>query len=195
MKLNQSIWSYRGFIIGSVKREFQSKYNNSLLGVLWIILQPLSMIFVYTLIFSRVMNAKLPEIGNSYSYGIYLCSGIIAWGLFSEIITRSINVFISNSNLLKKINFPKICLPLIVILSALLNFLIIFSLLVVFLLAFGYFPGIVILAVAPLLLITILLSSGIGIFFGVLNVFYRDVGQFFLIFLQLWFWLTPVGYK
>ena len=194
MKLIQSIWNYRGFILGSVKRDFQFKYQNSLLGILWIVLQPLSMILVYTLIFSQVMQAKFPGSTNSLTYSIYLCSGILAWGLFSEISTRASNTFIDNANLLKKINFPRVCLPIIVILNAGLNFLIIFSLFTIFLLMSGNFPGISYLAVLPLLIILTSFAIGVGISLGVLNVFFRDVGQFFNIFLQFWFWLTPIVY-
>jgi len=194
MKLIQSIWNYRGFILGSVKRDFQFKYQNSLLGILWIVLQPLSMILVYTLIFSQVMHAKFPGSTNPLTYSIYLCSGILAWGLFSEISTRATNTFIENANLLKKINFPRICLPIIVVLNAALNFIIIFSLFTIFLLLSGNFPGVTFLAVLPLLGTLILLAIGVGISLGVLNVFFRDVGQFLTIFLQFWFWLTPIVY-
>ena len=77
------IWSYRGFILGSVRREFQAKYRNSLLGSLWSIIQPLSMIVVYTVIFANVMRAKLPGVDSSIAYSIYLCAGTLTWGLFA----------------------------------------------------------------------------------------------------------------
>ena len=190
----KSIWLYRGFIFESVKREFQSKYRNSILGILWAIINPLAMITVYTVIFSQVMQAKLAGIDNTFSYSIYLCSGIITWGLFSEIISKAQNIFIDNANLLKKISFPRLCLPIIVVLTALLNFLIIFSLFVIFLLITGNFPGWSLLAVLPVLIIQILFSISLGVFLGVLNVFFRDVGQLFSVVLQFWFWLTPIVY-
>ena len=102
----RSIWAYRGFVLGSVKREFQSKYRNSLLGMGWSVINTLAMIVVYTVIFSQVMKAKLPGLDTTFAYSIYLCSGVLTWGLFSEMMTRSQNLFLDNSNLLKKINFP-----------------------------------------------------------------------------------------
>ena len=72
----RAIWNYRGFVLGSVQREFQMRYKNSLLGAAWTILNPLSMIIVYTVIFSQLMQARLPGVDNSLAYGIYLCSGI-----------------------------------------------------------------------------------------------------------------------
>ena len=66
------VWHYRAFVLGSVKREFQSKYRNSLLGAAWIVLQPLAMILVYTLIFTQVMQAKLPGVGGTFAYSCLL---------------------------------------------------------------------------------------------------------------------------
>lgn len=189
-----AVWLYRGFILGSVKREFQSKYRNSLLGAAWTVLNPLAMIIVYTVIFSQVMRAKLPGIDTTFAYSIYLCAGVLTWGFFAEIIGRGQSVFLENANLLKKISFPRICLPLIIILNAMLNFSIIFVLFTIFLLVSGNFPGPSYLAIFPVLLIQILFAIGMAIIVGVLNVFFRDVGQFIGILLQFWFWLTPIVY-
>ena len=190
----RAIWNYRGFVLGSVQREFQMRYKNSLLGAAWTILNPLSMIIVYTVIFSQLMQARLPGVDNSLAYGIYLCSGILAWGFFSEVISRSQSVFLEHANLIKKLSFPRICLPLIVVLSAGVNFAIIFALFLSFLLVTQNFPGWAVLGVIPVLLIQIAFSIGLGIILGVLNVFFRDVGQFMGIFLQFWFWFTPLVY-
>lgn len=192
----RGLWAYRGFVLGSVKREFQSKYMNAMLGALWSLLSPLAMIVVYTVIFSEVMHNKLPGAGGNapFAYSIYLCAGILTWGLFAEIVARGQNMFIEQANLIKKISFPRICLPLIVVLNALVNFGIIFGLFTLFLLASGTFPGAVFLAIVPVLLIQLLLAIGIGMIAGVLNVFFRDVGQFVTIAMQFWFWFTPVVY-
>jgi len=189
-----AIWKYRGFILGSIQREFQSKYRNSLLGATWTVLNPLAMILVYTVIFAEVMRSRLPGVDNSFGYSIYLCAGILTWGYFAEIVGRGQNVFLDNANLLKKLNFPRLCLPAVIIGTATLNFAIIFGLFIAFLLFSGNFPGVAFLAIFPLLLILVLFSIGLGITIGVLNVFFRDVGQFFGIFLTFWFWLTPIIY-
>ena len=189
-----SVWKYRGFIISSIKREFQLKYINSLLGSAWVVLNPLAMIIVYTMIFSHVMRAKLSTSINSYTYSIYLCTGILTWGLFTEIAIRAQGMFLENANILKKINFPRLCLPIIIVCSSILNFSIIFFLFIVFLLFSGNFPGWSFLALLPILVIQIAFSIGLGIVLGVINVFFRDVGQFFSFFLQFWFWLTPIVY-
>jgi lipopolysaccharide transport system permease protein len=194
MSMLKALWVYRGFILGSVKREFQSKYRNSLLGAAWTVINPLAMIVVYTVIFSQVMKAKLPGMDSSFGYSIYLCAGSLTWGLFAEIVGRGQNIFIDNANLLKKISFPRMTLPIIALLNALVNFSIIFGLFLAFLVVTGFWPGWVFLVALAVLAVQLLLAIGLGMVLGVLNVFFRDVGQFFGIFLQFWFWFTPVVY-
>jgi len=194
LNIFKSLWAYRGFILGSVKREFQSKYRNSLLGAAWTVINPLSMIFVYTVIFSQLMHSKLPGIDSTFAYSIYLCAGVLTWGLFAEIVTRAQNTFLEHANLLKKLSFPRLCLPVTVVANALLNFSIIFGLFTIFLLITGNFPGLVYFALIPVLAILVIFAIGLGISLGVLNVFFRDIGQFFGIVIQFWFWFTPVIY-
>lgn len=128
LSLYRSLRSYRGFILGSVKREFQARYRNSLFGALWTVLNPLSMIVVYTVIFSQIMRARLPGVDDGLAYSVYLCAGLLTWGLFAEITSRSQSMFLENANLLKKISFPRICLPVIALLNAGINFAIILAL-------------------------------------------------------------------
>lgn len=194
MSYLQAVWAYRGFVLGSVKREFQLKYRNSLLGAAWTVLQPLAMIVVYTVIFSQVMRAKLPGVEHAFGYSIYLCAGILTWGLFAEITTRSQNMFLDNANLLKKLSFPRLCLPVTVVASGVLNFVIVFGLFTMFLVITGHFPGLAYAALLPLLALLVLFAAGLGMVLGVLNVFFRDVGHFFGIFVTFWFWLTPIVY-
>jgi lipopolysaccharide transport system permease protein len=189
-----ALWSFRGFILGSVLREFQGKYRNSLLGVAWIILNPLALMFVYIIIFSHVMRSKLPGVDGQAAYGIYLCSGLLTWGFFAEVVGRGQTVFTGHSNLLKKVKFPRTALPVIVVLNATLNFSIVFSLFLVYLAISGNWPGWVGLAVVPVLAVQIVLSLGLSVFLGILNVFFRDFGHLTGIVLQFWFWLTPIVY-
>lgn len=188
------LWQYRGFILGSVKREFQSRYRNSLLGPLWPLLQPLAMIFIYTLVFSQLMRARLPGVDDGMAYGIFICSGVLTWGLFSEVTGRCVGLFLENANLLKKLSFPRSCLPLIVLLNALLNFAIAMGLFLGVLLLMGHFPGEALVALPVLVGLQLLLAISLGMCLGIVNVFFRDVGQLFSIVLQFWFWLTPIVY-
>ena len=189
-----SLWAFRGFVISSIRREFQARYRNSLLGALWTVLNPLAMILVYTLVFSQLMRARLPGVDNHLAYGFYLCAGFLVWGLFTEITGRSQSMFLDNANLIKKLSFPRICLPTVVIGTALVNFAITFILFLLIISIVGAFPGPSLLALPPLLAIMLTFAAGLGMLLGVLNVFFRDVGQLFGIVVQFWFWLTPIVY-
>ncbi|UCF93862.1 MAG: ABC transporter permease [Desulfobacterales bacterium] len=192
--LVSALWRYRGFVFSMVVREFRGRYLGSLLGSLWSILNPLSMIFIYTVIFSKMMRARLAAPGDTLAYGVFICAGLLAWGYFSELLSRCQSIFIEQANLLKKVNFPRITLPVILLISSTVNFGIIFGIFLVFLLLSGRFPGWSILGFLPLLLIQQSFSLGLGILLGTLNVFFRDIGHFIGIVLQFWFWLTPIIY-
>lgn len=189
------LWDYREFIFGSVRRSFAAKYKGSVLGALWAVFQPLAMILVYTLVFSNVMKNRLPEMEDvPYAYSIYLCAGVLPWGLFSELLSENASVFLSNANIMKKVAFPRVCLPAIATLSSVVNFLIAFSLFLIFLLLVDHLNWSAFLSFFPLFSVEVLFASSIGVGLGVLNVFFRDVKQLLGVVLQFWFWFTPVVY-
>lgn len=190
----RAIWNYRSFIIGLVSKDFRTKYLNSVLGSLWSIINPLAMIIVYTVIFSEVMGAKIPGVDDTFSYSIYLCAGLLSWQYFLETTSRMVTIFIEQGNLLKKVSFPRITLPISVFLTSTVNFIIIFSLFLIFLICSNSFPLGTFLACIPLLILLQLFAIGFGIILAVLNVFFRDVGQFIGVLLQFLFWLTPIVY-
>ena len=188
------LWRFRAFISGSVKREFQSRYRNSLLGAAWTLLNPLSMIAVYTLVFSQVMRSKLPGVDSAFAYSLFLMAGLIPWGLFAEIVSRGQNLFLENANLIKKVNFPKGCLPVILLCSSLINFAIVLGLFLPVAFAIGLAPDWSLLGIIPLVLLLVCIAMSLGLILGVFNVFFRDAGQFTGILLQFCFWLTPIVY-
>ena len=189
-----SAWSYRHFIVSSIRNDLKSRFSRSKLGGAWMVLHPLSQVLMYALVLSAVLSAKLPGIDNRFSYAIYLTAGILSWSIFSEIILRCTTVFIDNGNLLKKMVFPKICLPLIITGSVLINnVLMLISIMIIFA-VLGHYPGINMLWLPLLLVVTISLALGIGLTLGVLNVFIRDVGQVVPVVLQFGFWFTPIVY-
>ena len=191
----RALWAYRGFIASNVARDFVGRYRHSLLGAFWSVANPLAMVLIYTLIFSQIMRFTLPghEL-TPFSFSIYLCAGVIPWNLFADMLLRLSNVFVENGNLMKKSNFPRVCLPTIAALSALSNFLVILGLYLAFLALIGHWPGWPLLALVPVILLQMLLTLGLGVTLGTLNVFFRDISQFTAVVLQFWFWLTPIVY-
>jgi lipopolysaccharide transport system permease protein len=176
----QSLWRYRHFIFSSIYTEFRARFIRSRLGGLWMVIHPLAQAAIFALVLAEVMGAKLP--------------GMLAWSLFSEVITRCLTLFIDNGNLIKKIAFPRMCLPFIVAGSALLNNLLLFLAIVAVFALLGHFPGSQLIWIPLLVLLTLALALGIGILLGVFNVFIRDIGQVVPVALQIGFWLTPIVY-
>jgi len=193
-ELIRQILRYRTFILYSVKSEFKSRFARSKLGFLWVVLHPLAQVLIYALVLSNILSAKLPGINNKYSYAIYLLAGMIAWTIFTEIMSRCVMIFVDNGNLMKKLVFPKIVLPIIVMGSAIVNTTILFVCSVVIFLILGFVPGYNIFWLPILFIVTIVFSLSIGLFLGVLNVFIRDISQIVPIVLQFWFWFTPIVY-
>ncbi len=194
----EALWKFRRFVFGMVGREFRGRYLGSLLGGLWAILTPLATILIYLVVFSAVMRGKLPSAasaqGDSLSYGLFLCTGILIWGFFAEVVGRCQVVFVESANLLKKMSFPRITLPVIVLLSAALNFALVAIVFLALLMAVRRFPGEAMAAFVPLLAVQQGFAVGLGILLGTLHVFFRDVGQFWTVMLNLWFWSTPIVY-
>lgn len=188
------LWRFRGFVTSAVSREFQARYRNSLFGAAWTILNPLSMIAVYTLVFSQVMRARLPGVDTAFAYSLFLMAGLIPWGLFAEIVSRGQNMFLENANLIKKISFPKLCLPAIVLVGSLVNFIITLGIFLLVIAILGHLPGWALLGVIPLVILQLAIAISLGVILGVFNVFFRDAGQLTGILLQFGFWLTPIVY-
>jgi len=190
-----SVWDYRYFIISSIKSEFLGRFARSKLGALWAILNPLAQAMIFALVLGQVMGAKLGGGASNAAYPVYLMAGIAAWGLFSEILNRSANIFIEYSGMMKKIVFPKISLPLIVWGSALINHILLLLAIVVVSTVLGHFPGLAWLGLVPGVLLISMFAFSLGLIAGVFNVFARDIGQIIAVVLQLWFWLTPIVYQ
>jgi lipopolysaccharide transport system permease protein len=188
-------WAYRYFILTSIRTEFMSRFIRSRLGGVWMIVNPLFQVCIYALILSSLLSARLPELAEQpYGYAIYLTAGILCWTLFSDVVTRCLTVFIENGNLLKKMVFPKICLPLITAgTAAVNNVLLLLAIVTVFtVLGHGVSPSVMFLPVLTGL--TLALALGIGLVLGILNVFIRDIGHVVPLMLQIGFWFTPIVY-
>lgn len=190
----RGLWEYRGFVVSSIRNEFVARFARSRLGGLWMVIHPLAQVAIYALILSNVLAAKLPGIDNKYAYALYLMAGIVAWSLFAEIVSRCLSLFIEQGNLMKKMRFPRITLPVIVVGSSLLNNLLLFVATLLVFALLGQAPNLQMLWIIPLTLTVVALAVGIGLVLGVLNVFVRDIGQVVPIVLQVLFWFTPIVY-
>ena len=186
--------SNRDLLWNFVVRDFKSRYAGSLLGIFWNVIHPLASIIIYVVVFSRFMGARLPGTSDVYAYGIYLCAGLLPWNAFAEVISRSTTVFMDQAHLLKKVNFPKKLLGGSIVVSSFINFLIGYSIFLMFLLLTGHRLGWSSGVLIGLLILQFVFSFGLGLILSTLNVFFRDVSQLVSVVLQFWFWLTPIIY-
>lgn len=192
--LLRDLYRYRSFVLASAWREIQGQYQGALLGISWSLIAPIAMLTIYTVIFANVMGTRLPGVNSTFSYSIFLCAGLLPWTYFSDGISKLTGVFVSYGGLIKKAQFPRICLPFIALGVASFNFSVIVVIFMLFLLATGNFPGWISLLALPVLAVQTLLMLGFGVLLGTLNVFFRDVGQLVGIGFQFLFWLTPIVY-
>lgn len=190
----RSLWEYRFFVLTSIWNDFYMRFVRSKLGGAWLILHPLSQVMIYAFILSSLLASRIPGISGTYGYAVYLMAGLLGWNLFSEVLDRCMKVFVKNANIIKKMSFPRITLPIIEIGSALLNNMVLLAVMVVIFFLLGHGIGWSILSVLVMAPVVALLAAGIGITLGVFNVFVRDIEQVMPIVLQLLFWFTPIVY-
>jgi len=190
----RALFENRAFIASLVRREFQLRSARALWGSAWLVLEPATQIVIYTLIFGRLLGARLPGVQNDMAYGFYVCAGLITWSYFAELVTRSQTLFLDHADLLKTVRFPRSTLPVALLLAASANFLILAGIFAAVLLVSGNWPGALLLAALPLLALQSAIGLGLGLLTGTLNVFFRDVGKVVGVGMQFWFWLTPIVY-
>lgn len=187
-------WRYRHFILSSIRNDLRSRFVRSRLGGTWMIIHPLAQVLIFATILSEVLSAKLPGVANKHAYALYLMAGMLFWSLFQETLLRCLNLFIDNASLLKKIAFPRICLPLVAGGSVLVNnILLLMAILAVFA-VLGHVPEASVAWLPLLMALTLGLALALGLILGLLNVFLRDIAQVVPVVLQALFWLTPIVY-
>lgn len=190
----ETLWRFRYFIWASIIGELRARYARSRLGLFWSILHPLAQACIFALVLSELMGARIGGVDSKVAFPIYLMAGIAAWGLFSEIVNRCLSIFIEYAGPMKKIAFPRLCLPMIVFGGALINHLLLLAAVLIVFLFLGHLPGHAWLALPIGIALIAMFGFGLGVLLGVLNVFSRDVGQVTGVVLQIWFWLTPIVY-
>lgn len=190
----RSLWTYRHFILSMIRNDLNSRMARSYVGAGWFFLQPMAFALIFALVLSEGLGARLPHTDSKYAYAFFVLSGMAGWGLFSEIVNRCLTVFIEYGPTLKKIAFPRLCLPIIVLGNALVSQAMLLSAILLLMLALGHLPGLAWLAIIPGMVLLAGLAFGIGLILGIFNVYSRDVGQATGVFLQMWFWLTPIAY-
>lgn len=190
-KLNlQAVWEYRDLLYFLAWRDIKVRYKQTALGSAWAIIQPLTTMVVFTIIFGQL--AKIPSDGIPYP--IFSFCALLPWNYFAGAFGRSSGSLVGSAHLISKVYFPRLVIPISSLLSGLLDFAIAFLMLIGLMFWYGIVPSIAVLWLPAFLLMAVAIALGVGLWLGALNVLYRDV-QYLVPFLsQIWMYATPIVY-
>ncbi|MFA6908618.1 MAG: ABC transporter permease [Patescibacteria group bacterium] len=187
----KELWRYRELFYIFVWRDIKIRYKQTAIGIMWAILQPFLLMVVFSIFFGSF--AKMPS--NGTPYPIFVFSGLLFWNYFSISLTNASDSLVSNENIIKKIYFPRLILPLSPTMTPLVDFFIAFIVLVGMIIYYHSVPTLTGILLLPLLLFTTFLSaSGLGMFLSAINVRYRDIRYALPFFIQSLLFVTPVIY-
>ena len=184
------VWGYRELLYFLVWRDVKVRYKQAALGVTWVVLQPVLLMTLYSLIFGRFLNA--PSHGAPYS--AFVLAALMPWQLFAIALSQSGNSLVTNQQLVTKIHFPRILLPVSAVLAGFVDFAASFVVLMVVLAAHGIAPTVHILLLPAFLLLAVIAALSVGILLAALNARYRDVQHLLPTLTQFWFFATPIAY-
>jgi lipopolysaccharide transport system permease protein len=184
------VWRQRELLYFLVWRDLKVRYAQASLGMAWAVIQPLVAVAIFTVIFG--FFAKLPSDG--FPYPVFAYAAILPWTYFSEAVRRSSFGLVGDAELVKKVYFPRLIIPMANIVSPLMDFAVSLVALVLLMLWYGLVPTLSLLAVPPLLVLTAALALAIGLWLGPINVRYRDVMHTVPFMLQIWMYATPIVY-
>ncbi len=184
-------WQFRDLLFTLVGRDLRLRYKQTLLGVAWVIVQPLLAAGVFSLVFGMI--AQMPH-NAKYPYFIITFAGQLAWSLFSGTLTKSSSSMVGNAHLVSKVYFPRLVLPLSTVVTTLADFAVAGSMMLLLMIYYRINPGAAIGYFPISLVILLMLSLGLGLLFAALMVSYRDVGYILPVLTQLLMYATPVGY-
>lgn len=187
----REIWAYRDLFLILMLRDVKIRYKQTALGVIWVILQPLTAALIFAVIFGQF--AKLPSQGVPYT--LYVFAAMLPWNIFSGALQRSGTSLISDSRLISKVYFPRIVIPMASSGAVLIDFAVAFVVGLGLMLAYGILPTWRLVAVPGLVLLTLLLTLGIGLLVSALNVYYRDFMYALPFVIQVWMYASPIAYS
>ena len=187
----QHLLQYHDLIRNLAIRDLKVRYKNSVLGVLWSLMNPLLMMIVFTFVFTVMAPVRSASVK---SFPVFVLCGLLPWNFFTASIIGSTISIVSNAPLIKKVYFPREVLPLSMILANLVNFFIALIVLFVMILAFGIPLTRWILFLPIVILIQVVFTLGVGLFLATINVFYRDTQQIMDVLVLAWFFVTPIFY-
>ncbi len=184
------LWAYRELIGAFTMRDVKLRYKQTGLGIAWAVLQPLLTMVIFTIFFGGL--AKIPSDGVPYP--LFVLSALLPWTLFAEGLTRSTTTMVTNSNIMTKVYFPRLIMPLSSVISPLVDFAVSFIILLAMMVYYGFAPTLNIVFLPLFLLLALATSLGVGLWLSALNVKYRDFQYTVPFLIQIWMFASPVVY-
>ncbi len=187
----RDLWIYRELVFFMIWRDIKVRYKQTLLGAAWAVIQPVLTMLIFNFVFGTV--AKVPTEGIPYP--IFSYTALLPWGLFSVALNSASRSLTTNQNMVTKIYFPRLVLPLASVLGGLVDFAIAFMILIVMMIYYKITPTSAIWTLPLFLLLTIITALGVALWLSAINVQYRDVNYVLPFLTQFWLFLTPVAYS
>jgi lipopolysaccharide transport system permease protein len=186
----KELWAYRELLYFLVWRDVKVRYKQTALGAIWAILQPVFTMVVFSLFFGRL--GKMPSDGLPYP--LFSFAALVPWTYFSHGLSQASNSLVGSANLIKKVYFPRLAIPIASVASGLIDFALAFLVLLGMMLYYGILPGGKVIVLPLLLLLTLVTSLGVSLWLSALNVHFRDVRHVIPFLTQLWLFATPIAY-
>ena len=187
----RELWEYRELLYFFVWKDLKVRYKQTILGVIWAILQPILTMVIFTLVFGKL--AKLPS--DDLPYPIFNFSALVPWTFFQNALINGSNSLVINANMLKKIYFPRMTLPIATVLSGLVDFALAFIILLGMMFYYGRIPTINVLWLPLFLLLALMISLGVTLWLSAMNVQFRDIRYTIPFLTQAWLFITPIAYS
>lgn len=186
----REIWEYRELLFFMTWRDVKVRYKQTVLGASWAVIQPLLTMIVFTIFFGRLMGTP----SEGVPYPIFSYAALLPWQLFANSLTDSSNSLVGSQNLIKKVYFPRLTIPMATMFVGLVDFSIAFLVLVAMMIYYSIVPGVAVLTLPLFTLLAILTALSVGTWLSAMNVKYRDVRYVVPFLTQLWLFATPVAY-
>jgi homopolymeric O-antigen transport system permease protein len=186
------LWAYRELLYFLIWRDVKVRYKQTLMGVLWVIIQPLAMILIFTLLFGRL--AGLEHQTGGIPYPIFACAGLLPWTFFASAITTASNSLVGSTHLITKIYFPRLIIPAAAVAAGLVDLALAFVILAALMAYYGVGVTGSLLLFPVLIMLLVLLALGVGMLLAALHVKYRDIRHAVPFMIQLWMFASPVIY-
>jgi lipopolysaccharide transport system permease protein len=187
----KEVWNYREMLFFFTWRDIKVRYRQTVLGAAWAVLQPVLTMVIFSVIFGQL--AKLPSQGVPYP--VFTFTALLPWQLFAFALTSSSNSLITNQQLITKVYFPRLIIPISSVIAGLVDFLIAFGVLIIMMLFYGIAPTAAIWTLPLFLLLAVVSATGVGLWLSALNVEYRDIRYVVPFLTQFWMYATPIAYS